>query len=720
MNESDNDRAAPDNDAESNRETEQGQGTETWGRSAVDTACALDCPDSCSLSVSVEQGKIVAIDGSSRSDVTAGFICGKVRRFGDRVYGPDRLLKPGLREGTKGEGRFKSVSWDHALNTIVDRMRRIRDQHGAEAILPFSYGGSNGLVSQDTTDAQLFRGIAASRLARTVCAAPTTAVSQAMYGRMPCVSYADYRHARLIVIWGANPSSSSIHLVPHIKAAQEAGAALVVVDPRRTALAKQADIHLQVRPGSDVAVAMALHRFLFENGFEDEEFLAAHAHGVQRLRERADEWSFERAATVADIDADLLEDFAELYAARSPAVVRCGWGLERNRNGGNAAMAVLALPAVAGKFGVRGGGYSLSNSAAWPLDETQVIGVDEPSTRLVNMNHLGRALTELDDPPIQMLFVYNCNPVATMPNQNGVLRGLRRDDLFTVVFDQVLTDTARWADVVLPATTFLEHYDLAKSYGPVSLQLVQPAIEPCGEARPNVEVFGDLARRLGLDVSGAMDTDPEAVIHLANALPETVRDSLLGTGVAVPEIPTLPVQFLDVFPRTADGKINLFPDTLDDEAPAGLYNFRGDTADETYPLVLLSPATEKTINSSLAELNDRLATLQMHPDDAVARGLDTGDAVRLFNDLGEVLCAVTSSADVKRGTVVLPKGLWQKHTMNGSTSNALVSDQSTDIGGGACFNDARVEVARTVTAELNDARITVSTTRPVEAPQTVH
>ncbi len=720
MDESDNNIADSDTDTELSPETKSSPDKETWGRSAIDTACTLDCPDSCSLSVSVEQGKIVSIDGSSRADVTAGFICGKVRRFGDRVYGPERLLKPGLRQGAKGEGRFKSVSWDDALNTIADRMRHIRERHGAEAILPFSYGGSNGLVSQDTTDAQLFRGFGASRLARTVCGAPTTAVSQAMYGRMTGVSYADYQHARLIVIWGANPSASSIHLVPHIKAAQEAGAALVVVDPRRTALAKQADIHVQVRPGSDVAVAMALHRFLFENGFEDEQFLAAHTHGVERLRERVAEWSFERAATVSDVDPDVLEEFAELYAARSPAVIRCGWGLERNRNGGNAATAVLALPAVAGKFGVRGGGFSMSNSGAWPLDETQVIGVPEPDTRRVNMNRLGRALTDLDDPPIQMLFVYNCNPVATMPNQNGVLRGLRRDDLFTVVFDQVLTDTARWADVVLPATTFLEHYDLADAYGPVSLQFVQPAIEPCGEARPNVEVFGDLARRLGVAVSDTMATDPEALIHVSNAMPDTVRDSLLGTGVATPVIPTLPVQFVDVFPRTADGKIDLFPDALEEEAPAGLYSFRGDTAGETYPLILLSPATEKTINSSLGELSDRLAPLQIHPDDAVARGLNTEDAARLFNDLGEVRCSVAINVDVKRGTVVLPKGLWQKHTMNGSTSNALVSDQATDIGGGACFNDARVEVARTVTAELDGTPITLSTAIPSKTSRTVH
>ena len=672
------------------------------GRSTVDSTCPLDCPDSCSLSIDLEQGRVITIDGSRRQEVTDGFICAKVRRFGDRVYGEDRLHHAGVRQGPKGDGRFKKVTWDYALDLIAERMERIRDQHGAEAILPFSYGGSNGLVSQDTTDAQLFRRFGTARLARTVCAAPTTSVSRAMYGRMPGVSYPDYRHSRLIVVWGANPSTSGIHLVPHIRAAVESGAALVVIDPRRTRLAKQADIHLQLRPGTDVVVALSVHRFLFENGFEDEEFLDANTRGANQLRARAADWSFDRAATVADVDPELLERVAEMYAETSPAVIRCGWGLERNRNGGNAALAVLALPAVAGKFGVRGGGFTMSNSGAWRVDADAMINTAEPATRVVNMNQLGQALTEYTDPPLQMLFVYNCNPAVTMPNQNRVLRGLKRDDLFTVVFDQVLTDTARMADVVLPATTFLEHYDVAKAYGPISLQLVQPVIEPVGDSRPNVEVFGDLAQRLGIEVSPSLQTDPEAVMHVAAALPDSVRDSLMTSGIAKPECPTLPIQFVDVFPRTPDAKIDLFPDALESEAPTGIYTYQGETAAETYPLVLLSPATSKTITSTLGELRERLASLEMHPHDASARDLSTGDIVRVFNDLGEIHCPVRINPDMKPGTVGLPKGLWRKSTMNGSTANALVADSATDLGGGACFNDARVDVTRVVTAALSD------------------
>ena len=672
----------------------------TWGRSTVETACPLDCPDTCSLAVTVEKGKIVKIDGSTRHEVTDGFICGKVRRFGDRVYGEDRLHHAGLRNGRKGDGRFRRVTWDQALDAIAKRMVEIRDQDGGDAILPFSYGGSNGLVSQDTADAQLFRRFGAARLARTVCAAPTTAVSKALYGRMPGVVYPDYRHARLIVIWGANPPTSGIHLVPHVRAAVKDGAALVVIDPRRTSLAKQADLHLPVKPGTDVVVALAIHRFLFEHGFADESFLAEHTRGADRLRDRASEWTFDRAAAVAEIDPEPLERVAELYATTSPAVIRCGWGLERNRNGGNAAMAVLALPAVAGKFGVRGGGFSMSNSGAWGFDEDAWVGAGEPDTRVVNMNQLGRALVEYNDPPVKMLFVYNCNPAVTVPDQNRVLRGLEREDLFTVVLDQVMTDTARWADVVLPATTFLEHYDVAKSYGLVNLQIVQPVIEPVGDSRPNVEVFTELARRLGVDVSSSLETDPEALMYVTDAMPVAVRHSLLQAGIATPPVTPAPVQFVDVFPRTRDRKVDLFPDELDEEAPEGLYRYRTDPAAEGYPLVLLSPASQKTISSTLGELRPRLASLQIHPDDAGRRDLSTGDVARVFNELGEIHCPVTVNTDMKPGTVGLPKGLWRKSTMNGSTANALVSDASTDIGGGACFNDVRVEVTRVVTATL--------------------
>ena len=472
---------------------------ESWGHSTVRTACPLDCPDSCTLDITVEKGRIVKIDGGRENPVTNGYICAKVRRFADRVYGEDRLLYPAVRKGPKGGGTFERVPWDEALDLIASRMEEIRAQYTAEAILPFCYGGSNGLLTQDTNDATLFRGFGTSRLARTVCAAPTGAANQMMYGKMPGVVYQDYVHARLIILWGVNPSASGIHLVPYLKQARAAGAKMIVVDPRTTSLARQADLHIAPRPGTDLAIALALHRHLFEGGFAAQQFLGDHAIGADALRARAAEWTFERASEVSGVPASAIQQLAEWFVQENPALVRCGWGLERNRNGGSAAAAILALPAVAGKFGVRGGGFSMSNSSAWGIKAARWMDeTPEPPTRLVNMNHLGRALTEYDTPPVQMLFVYNCNPLATMPDQHRVLKGLQREDLFTVVYEQVFSDTCRYADVVLPATTFVENYDIAKAYGPIALQLVRPVIEPVGEARPNAEVFSELASRLGV------------------------------------------------------------------------------------------------------------------------------------------------------------------------------------------------------------------------------
>jgi anaerobic selenocysteine-containing dehydrogenase len=663
---------------------------ESWGHSTVRTACPLDCPDSCTLEVTVEKGRVVKIDGGTVNDVTRGYICGKVRRFADRVYGEDRLLYPAIRKGAKGYGTFTRVSWDEALDHIASRIREIRSAHTAEAILPFCYGGSNGLLTQDTNDAAFFRALGASRLARTVCAAPTGAANMALYGKMPGVSYQDYVHAKLIVMWGVNPSASGIHLMPYVKEARAAGAKLVVIDPRATSLARQADLHLQIRTGSDLPLALAIHRFLFETGQANEAFLAQHTSGADELRRRASEWTFEKAAEVAGISAESIQQFATLYALSEPALVRCGWGLERNRNGGSAAAAVLALPAVAGKFGVRGGGFSMSNSTAWGIKAAAWMNdTPEPHTRLVNMNHLGRALTEYNDPPVKMLFVYNCNPLATMPDQARVLEGLQREDLFTVVHEQVFTDTCRYADVVLPATTFLEHYDIARGYGPISLQLVQRVIEPVGEARPNAEVFSALLERLDL---GSAEEETDTLMRIVSKLPESVAAGLMGTGAADPPHGGVPVQFVDVFPLTSDQKVHLFPAELDAGAPAGLYGYQPDPATPEYPLALISPASEKTVSSTLGELRERAGVLRMNPADAAARGLSSDDPVRVFNALGEVHVPLAVDKDLPPGTVAMSKGLWRKSTYNGMTSNVLCPDTLTDLGGGACFNDARVQV----------------------------
>jgi anaerobic selenocysteine-containing dehydrogenase len=661
----------------------------------VESGCPLDCPDACSLTVDVQEGRVVRIDGTHANPVTRGFICAKVRDYPNHLYGPERLRFPALRRGRKGEGRFERVSWDEALCLLAERLRETRSRFGGEAILPLSYGGSNGYLSQDNTDARLFRRLGASRLLRTVCAAPTGRAAEGLYGDMPGVAYTDYAEARLVVIWGANPSAAGVHLVPYVYEAQRRGAKLVVVDPRKTPLARRADLHLAVRPGTDLCLALAVMRWLFANDCADLKFLAEHATGSEELRRRVEAWTPEKAAAATGLAAADIEAFARLYAETRPAVVRCGWGLERNRNGGSAAAAVIALPAVAGAFGVRGGGYTLSNSAAWDLSMEGAIAEPEATTRAVNMNLVGEALDPAASAPVKLLFVFNCNPLMTLPNQERVRRGLLREDLFTVVFDQVLTDTARFADMVLPASAFLERREISKGYGAYALQDREAVVAPVGEARANHEVFGELCRRTGVAKEGDAES-PEALaaaLYASSPHGEGLRTAASETGVAVPEFGSAPIQFQTVFPGTPDRKAHLVPEALDREAPRGLYAFTPEPGGG--PLVLISPSTDKRVSSTLGELYRGQVGAEIHPADAAARGIANGDRIRLWNALGEVRCRARVTADVRVGVVSLPKGLWSHNTENGATSNALCPDTLADLGGGACFNDARVEVART-------------------------
>ncbi len=661
-----------------------------------ESSCPLDCPDACSLSVEVEDGRIVRITGDHRNPLTAGLICGKVRRMSEHVYGAERLVTPLRRRGAKGAARFEAIGWDEALELVADRLSAVRERWGGEAILPVCYGGSNGLLSQDAADCRLFARLGASRIDRTVCAAPSGAAHRGLYGKMPGVALTDYVHAALIVIWGANPEVSGLHLVPRIEAARKRGARLVVIDPRRTGLASRADQHLALRPGTDLPLALAVIRWLLSTARADEPFLEAHTTGLDALRQRAEPWTFERAAETCGIEADAIAAFAELYAATSPAVIRLGWGVERNRNGGSAAAAILALPAVAGKFGVRGGGVTASNSGAWDHDPLAAAGECWPSTRVVNLNQVGRALTAAE-PPVRLLFVYNCNPLATLPAQQKVRAGLAREDLFTVVFEQVMTDTARWADVVLPATTFLEHTELNPSYGALAMSLAPAVIAPVGQARSNHRVFTELCRRLGLARPDDPDTEQQAAAAVVRSVgdPAALAAELQSNGVAAPPCGNAPIAFVDVFPRTDDRRIHLFPPHLDAEAPAGLYGYREDPAPSTYPLTLITPAESRRTSSTFGQLSRTLARVEIHPDDAAARSIGDGQPVRVFNDQGEVLCPARVTAALRPGVVSLPKGLWSHHTLSGTTANTLCPDSLADLGGGACFNDARVEIEKT-------------------------
>ena len=664
------------------------------------SACPLDCPDLCGLEVTVENGRVTKVDGDRRNPLTDGFICGKVRKIADHLYGEHRVLTPLVRAGAKGSGRFHPVSWDEALALVADKLTAIRERAGGEAILPYHYGGSNGWLTEGALASRLFRRLGSSRLERTFCAAATTAATQGMYGIMPGVALEDLEHAKLIVLWGVNPSATGIHLVPVIERAREAGAKLVVVDPRRTPLARRADLHLPVRPGADLPLALAMIHALFARGHANREFLAAHATGVDELAIRAARWSINDAAGVAGLDPRAVDRFIELYAATHPAVVRVGWGLERNRNGGSAVAAVLALPAVAGKFGVRGGGYALSNSdARWTVKRETAIGEPPPATRSVNMSDLAGALRTLRDPAIECLFVYNCNPVSTAPDQSGVIEQLSREDLFVVVHEQVMTDTAQLADVILPATAFLEHRDLRRGYGAMRLFDSPAVATPPGEARTNNELFGALLERLHLARPGEPTTDDELVAATFAASPAgaELTSSLAERAVASPpDVPgggERPIPFRDAFPDTADGKIHLVSAGLDRDA-GGLYTFRPDPGTASYPLALISPALSTQISSTFGQLHDAPAALELSTSDAAAREIRTGDPIRVFNAHGEVHCVAKVSAEVRDGVCVLPKGLWRKHTANGLTANALIPPSLADLGGQAAYNDARVDVAK--------------------------
>ncbi len=665
------------------------------------TTCPMDCPDTCVLDVVRENGTIRSISAGSDHPDTDGFICSKVARFPRRLYHPDRLLTPMIRVGKKGAGtgagtgagEFVPIGWDAAIGEITHRLKTIIGEWGGEAILPYNYGGSNGFLTDSFIDDLYFARLGASKLDKTICAAPTGAVAMGMYGKMPGVAFADYTHASCIVVWGANPRASNIHLMPILHRARQNGAFIASVDPIQRLSDGVVDLHLPVRPGTDLVVALAMINLWRERGLLDREFLAGQAVGVETILDRAAEWSLERAAGESGVPASDIERLATVYAEASPAVIRCGWGPERNRNGGHAIAAILAMPALLGKFGARGGGYTLSNKAAASFDRDGLFEVPESGTRTINMTELGAVLTGDIDPPVKALFVYNCNPAATVPDQNTVLKGLGREDLFTVVFDQVLTDSAPYADILLPATTFLEHHDVRAGYGSYVVGGVRPVLPAMGEARSNPDVFAALGRAMGFQ-------DPAFQWSSETAFDEAVKNLTLNGHPADPSVlkrggvqrysfpGETPVQFETVHPRTPDGKVHLRPEALGTAA----YEFK--PASNEYPLGLISPATSKLISSTLGEFNLESLRVLMHPTDAATRGIANGDRVRVFNDLGDVVCEARVRDTIRPGVVSIPKGAWRKSSGNGMTATALCPADVSDVGGGACFNDARVEVRR--------------------------
>ena len=661
----------------------------------LSTSCVLDCPDTCSLEVTVEDGVIAKIDAAfdSGNPVTNDFICSKVRHFAKRVYHEDRLLHPMRRVGAKGSGAFTPISWDEAIEEVASRLGAIRDEHGGEAILPYYYGGSNGFMTDELVDSIFFARLGASRLGKTICAAPTSAVAEDMYGKMAGVAFPDYVEADAILIWGANPKASNIHLIPYLREAKSRGAFIAVVDPVRQLSKDLVDLHLPVFPGADLPLALGMIDHWSKEGKLDRDFIEQHALGLEPLLKAASSWPLEKAAAEAGVDEVKLRELADRFASASRALLRCGWGLERNQNGGQAVAAVMAIPALLGKFGQRGSGFTLSNSGAGRMDDSQIWDRASWQTRVINMTELSLVLNTPPDPPIRGLFVFNCNPVATVPDQNGIIQGLSRDDLFTVVSEQVMTDTARYADIVLPATTFLEHRELKLSYGNYVVGATEPVIEPRGEARTNIALFSALGRAMGFTDEAFRWSEDDArekiiaAIRL-NGKPVSAEPLRAGKFHGYDFDGPAPIQFENVFPATPGGKIQLTPECL------GERPYHYDPVRSEFPLALISPATSKTVSSTLGEFNLPELRATLHPGDAEPRGIKSGDRVRVFNELGEVMCHARVDERVRAGVVHIPKGAWMKSSLNQRVSTALTPTHVNVVAGGACFNDARVEVER--------------------------
>ncbi len=699
----------------------------------VRSTCSLDCPDSCGVLATVDTAanRVVRIAGDPAHPITRGFLCGKVARFLDRVYAPDRLLYPlrrraGVPKGALTHGReleaFERVSWDEALSTIAHRLQQVSDEHGPESILPYSYAGTIGQLGYGSMDRRFFHRLGASQLDRTICASAGTAAMNSVYGTRLGPEPQSFVHAKLIVAWGANLHGNSIHLWPFVEQARRNGARLVVIDPYQTKTAQLADQHLALRPGTDTALAMGMMHVILRDGLEDRGYIAECTHGFEALRDRVmtAEYAPERTAEITGINAETITAFARAYATAVPAVIRLNYGVQRTDNGGTAARAVCMLPLLTGAWRRHGGGVLLSTSAAFGFNAAKLqmpeLMQKSPlhrAARTVNMSQLGHALTKLADPPVHALFVYNSNPAAVAPNQNDVLRGMRRTDLFTVVHDSFLTDTADYADIVLPAPTFFEQDDVQGAYGHYFAQLSRRAVDPSGEARSNVWLFSQLARRMGFEEPCFRDTEDDLMrqaLDSAHPWHAGITYERLQAEARIPLVlprneqgEFLPFSDASWF-KTRSGKGEFFSEALQQQGldPLPAYVPTPERADNTQPLRLLARKADHWMNSTFANVprhrqmeEERigLGLLEMHPRDAAARGIAQGDAVGVRNERGSLQLRATFTGRVQPGTVAATLG-WNKLAADGNGINTLTSERLTDLGGGATFYAVNVEVSR--------------------------
>jgi len=675
------------------------------------SVCPHDCPSACALLVRVRDGRLDEVTGDPAHPFTRGVICGKVRAYAERVHSPLRVLHPLRRVGAKGEGRFERIGWEDAVAEIARRWRAIVARHGAEAILPFSYAGTMGQV-QYFAGHPLFHALGASQLDRTICVATAYAGWRATVGAVTGNDSEQMVGADLVVLWGVNAAYSTINVMTLVKQARARGAHVVVVDPYRTATAEQADEHLMVRPGTDTALALAVMHVLTAEGRLDRGYIARATVGYDRLAEHVRAWPPERAAAITGLDAGAIVAFARRYGAGPRTFIRVGIGLSRHTNGGMACRAIACLPALTGAWADPHGGALLSSGGAYTLDARVLERADllpSPAPRTINMIHLGRALTDPGlAPPVKALYVYNSNPAAVCPNQNLVLAGLAREDLFTVVHEQVMTDTAHHADLVLPATTSMEHEDLYRSFGHLHLQLARPVLPPPGEARSNWEVFGLLARALGVAEAHYART-PEAIIRATLAGGgESVRgityERLVAEGSVRLNLPVPYLPFADGAP-TRSGKVELYSERL---AALGLpplptYTPLVEGPDDAalaarYPLQCIVPPNRFFLNSSFSQsarlrARQQAPTVLIAPADAAARGIADGDDVRVFNGRGEARFTARITDATRAGVVVVEGIWWHRFHPGGRGVNVLTSDREADMGGGPAFHSNLVEVA---------------------------
>ena len=711
-------------------------------KKVVHAACPHDCPDACGVLIRVEDGRAVKIQGDPSHPVTRGFLCTKVAKYLDRVYSPDRVLYPMRRVEAKGPGRsqgrtsaagggvasgssFERISWDQALAEIARRFQQISAEFGSEAILPYSYGGTLGVLNNACMDRRFFHRLGASQLARTICSAAGEAGLKSVLGVKLGTEPEQFADSRYILVWAANIHGNNVHLWPFIQQARRKGAKLVVVDPYRTRTAACADWHLPINPGTDVALALGMMQVLISENLYDADYVQRYTTGFDELCLRAKDYPPERVAKWTGISAQDIRQLAREYATLRPAVIRVNDGVQRSENGGMAMRAITMLPTITGSWKELGGGLQYATSGAFALNREALarpdlmLGALGRPARTVNMVELGKALNTLGDPPIQALFVYNSNPAAVCPNHNEVIRGLRRPDLFTVVHEQFFTDTTDYADILLPATTFFEHKDLQGAYGHYFLQMSDQAIEPLGECRSNVDMFRALAESMGFTEECFCDSVDQIIdTALVSGNPWLagidrprleaeghIRLNLEGQFPGVGSANTRPfLPFAKGNFGTPSGKAELYSASLAAQGLDPVLPFtppvesRHGRDARAFPLELLARKASNFLNTTFSNLPSLQAmedpgVLEMNAIDAGSRGIADGDTVRVFNPRGELLLKAQVNASVQPG-VVSACLFWAKLSAGGKNINVLTSEKLTDLGNSATFYSVLVEVER--------------------------